>query len=123
MQDIPQRLYDSEINFSISCFWDGGFTVKLGDDMNGFDAETQTRTYADALAWLDQEARKRYPGSLYATGKYPEGWRVDGETSAMGAGREQGGGVSRLSLMPNRRRRNAKPAITAGTSHKSLRGS
>lgn len=83
--DIPQRLYDSEINFSICCFWDDGFTVKLGDDMNGFCAETQVRTFADALTWLDQEARKQYPTSLYATGKYPEGWRADGEVSAISA--------------------------------------
>ena len=87
--DIPQQLYESEINFSISCFWDGGFTVKLGDDMNGFGAERQAQTYADALAWLDQEARKQYPSSLYATGKYPEGWRADGEISATGAQESQ----------------------------------
>ena len=28
---ICQRLYDSEINFTISCFWDDGFVVMLGD--------------------------------------------------------------------------------------------
>lgn len=80
--DIPQRLYDSEINFSISCFWDGGFGVKLGDEMNGFDAATQVQTFQEALCWLDQEARRRYPDSLYVTGRYPEGWRQDGEVSA-----------------------------------------
>ena len=84
MMDIPQRLYDSEINFSISCFWDGGFDVKLGDDMNGVHAETQVRTFADAIAWLDQEARKRYPISLYATGKHPEGWIADEESGCHG---------------------------------------
>lgn len=83
--DIPQRLYDSEINFSISCFWDGGFDVKLGDSMNGFDSETQVHTFAMALAWLDQEARKRYPDSEYVTGNKPDGWRPDGEISARGA--------------------------------------
>jgi squalene cyclase len=81
---VAQRLYTSEINFSISCFWDGGFDVKLGDDMNGFDAETQVPTYADALVWLDQTARALYPDSLYATGKYPAGWREDADVSAVG---------------------------------------
>jgi hypothetical protein len=85
MSDVPQRLYDSEINFSISCFWDGGFTVKIGDDMNGFDAETTVMKYEDAFPWLDKEARGRYPESLYATGEYPEGWRPDGKIGARGA--------------------------------------
>ena len=58
---IPQRLYDSEINFSLTCFWDGGFDVKLGDTMNGFRAETNVQTYVEALAWLDQEARRQSP--------------------------------------------------------------
>lgn len=34
--EILQALYDSEINFRISCFWDGGFIVELGDEHNGF---------------------------------------------------------------------------------------
>jgi hypothetical protein len=34
-----QRLYDSEINFELSCFWDGGFIWKLGDSANGYAAE------------------------------------------------------------------------------------
>ncbi len=84
MSDIPQRLYDSEINFSISCFWDGGFDVKLGDDINGFVAEGHAKTFDEAVAWFDREARKHYPGSLYVTGKYPDGWRADGEISATG---------------------------------------
>jgi hypothetical protein len=61
--NIPQQLYDREINFSISCFWDGGFTVKIGDELNGFRAETTVATYAEALQWLDQKAgyeRGRY---------------------------------------------------------------
>jgi len=84
MIETLQRLYDSEINFSISCFWDGGFTVKLGDEMNGFDAETSVMTFGDAVAWLDRTARERYPESLYATGQYPKGYRFDGPIGARG---------------------------------------
>ena len=36
---VFQELYDSEINFSISVLWDGGFELKMGDNLNGFDAE------------------------------------------------------------------------------------
>ena len=85
MSNIPQRLYDSEINFSISCFWDGGFDVKIGDDMNGFAAEVKTNTFDEAIKWLDEQAKERFPNSLYATGKYPTGWRPDGEIGARDA--------------------------------------
>ncbi len=59
--DIAQRLYDSEINFSISCFWDGGFTVKIGDELNGFVAKETVGTYDEALAWLELTADEHYP--------------------------------------------------------------
>jgi hypothetical protein len=38
---LIQRLYDSEINLTVqfSSFYDGGFTVKIGDELNGFRAE------------------------------------------------------------------------------------
>lgn len=55
--NLPQQLYDREINFSISTFWDGGFTVKIGDELNGFRAETTVATYAEALEWLEQQTR------------------------------------------------------------------
>lgn len=64
--NIIQRLYNSEINVSISSFWDGGFEVKIGDDMNGFKAETNVRTFAEAEAWLEEEAKRLYPESVFA---------------------------------------------------------
>jgi hypothetical protein len=36
---ILQRLYDSEINFEVSGFYDAGFDVRLGDHLNGFIAK------------------------------------------------------------------------------------
>ncbi len=66
MLSVFQRLYDSEINFEVSCFWDGGFEVKLGDGMNGYDREANVRTWADVEPWLDQQARDAYPDSVYA---------------------------------------------------------
>src|SRR4051794_41297797 len=38
---ILQDLYDSEINYTIATFWDAGFRVMLGDDLDGFIAETR----------------------------------------------------------------------------------
>lgn len=63
--DIFQELYDSEINFSVSCFWDGGFTVKLGDTMNGWKAEADVKTWHEVNNWLRAEAIKAYPGSQF----------------------------------------------------------
>jgi hypothetical protein len=50
--------------------------------MNGFKDEQTCGSLDEAVEWLDQAARKHYPGSLYATGKYPEEWRPDGDRSA-----------------------------------------
>jgi hypothetical protein len=74
-----QRLYESEINFSITTFWDDGFEVKLGDHMNGFKAETNVRTFAEALSWLDREARKAYPNSVYAVGRADSSTTPEGD--------------------------------------------
>ena len=73
LDEVLDKLYDSEINFSISCFWDNGIDVKLGDEMNGFRAETNVATSAEAAAWLDAQARRFYPQSKYAIGREPIG--------------------------------------------------
>lgn len=48
--EMAKFLYDHEINFSISCFWDGGFTSRLGDEMNGWGREHNTYTFPEAMA-------------------------------------------------------------------------
>ena len=60
-----QKIYDSEINVHISWLWDGGIDIKLGDDMNGFDAETQVKTAGQIVPWLQDAIRKHYPTSKY----------------------------------------------------------
>ena len=60
-----QALYDSEINFSISTFWDGGFDVKLGSEM-GFSASANFKTFNECIYWLVDEAIKEYPNSKFA---------------------------------------------------------
>lgn len=64
---ILQRLHDSEINASIASFFDGAWTVKLGDEMNGFRAEEVVASETAGLSWLDDKARELYPLSAYAT--------------------------------------------------------
>lgn len=63
---VLQALYDSEINFSISTFWDGGFDVKLGEEINGFKAFGNCGSMADAERWLKEKAVELYPESDFA---------------------------------------------------------
>lgn len=55
-----QYLYDCEINFSISCFWDGGFDAKIGDEMNGFVRTQNLPSIALAIEWIVKEAKAHY---------------------------------------------------------------
>ena len=66
---IIQRLYESEINCEVTTFWDAGLTVKLGDNANGFVAETEVRTSEEAARWLDDAACRHFPESVYALGQ------------------------------------------------------
>ena len=64
---ILRDLYDSEINFSVSCFWDGGYDVKLGDPLNGWDAEvTGLHNWHEVAHWLKEAAISLYPDSTFA---------------------------------------------------------
>ena len=63
---ILQRLYDSEINFEVSGFYDAGFDVRLGDALNGFLAEGKVETWAEAEAWLRDQALAHFPDSEFA---------------------------------------------------------
>src|SRR3984957_21299492 len=66
---VIDALYGSEINCSIASFWDNGFTVKLGDEMNGFVAEKNCRTSSEAALFLDNAAHQHYSDSTYALGR------------------------------------------------------
>jgi hypothetical protein len=63
---VFQQLYDSEINFSISCFWDSGFHVRLGDDVTGFVSETRVEMWDEIEPWLRAEAMLHDPESRFA---------------------------------------------------------
>jgi hypothetical protein len=67
-----QDLYDSEINFSIVTFWDGGYEVKLGDEWNGFKAEASLKRWEEVEPWLTRKAIEHHPKSLFAL-RYRDG--------------------------------------------------
>ena len=74
---VMKKLYESEINCSISTFWDNGWDVKLGDEMNGFVAEGNFRNLVEAADFLDRQARKHFPDSVYALGPIEHQRRLD----------------------------------------------
>jgi len=66
---VIAALYESEINCSITSLWDNGFTVKLGDEMNGFVAEKDCRTSSEAAIFLHNAEHQHYPDAAYALGR------------------------------------------------------
>lgn len=66
VEEILNRIYDSEINFKIETFWDGGFDFFLGSKMNGFEAESNFRTIKEGVYWLTSEILKHYPNSDFS---------------------------------------------------------
>ena len=61
-----QALYDSEINFEISTFWDAGFDWKLGDEMNGWKDDGHAGTLGLAVQDLKAAAIKHFPNSTFS---------------------------------------------------------
>lgn len=81
---VLQDLYHSEINFSVSTFWDGGFDVKLGDAVNGFVAERSFDRWGQVEPWLMEQAITHFPDSLFAK-VYRDGlnvWLTSGKEPA-----------------------------------------
>jgi hypothetical protein len=63
-----EKIYDSEINISIGWFWDGGITVRLGDEIGGYIAEEAVESVAGVIPWLQEAIAHFYPTSSYARG-------------------------------------------------------
>ena len=64
--DVLNALYNSETNFQISCFYDGGFRARLGDKMNGFKTDDNVDSFEDAVNALGDAALMHYPESRFA---------------------------------------------------------
>ena len=69
MEVLFKDLYDSEINVSLSWFWDAGFTVKIGDEVNDFIAQTTVQTLLEVQDWLIETVKELYPESWYVTSR------------------------------------------------------
>lgn len=63
---VLQDLYRSEINFSLSSFWDAGYTIALGDEMNGFKGECMIDYLDCAADEIVRMAIMHYPESDFA---------------------------------------------------------
>ena len=61
-----QALYDSEINFELRTFWDGGFDWKLGDHMNGYRAVGCAPSFTQAVIDMKEAAIEHFPNSAFA---------------------------------------------------------
>jgi hypothetical protein len=73
-------LYSAEVNCGVESFWDGGFTVFIGDEMNGRVAEEtfypDGNTYghlplSEAGNWLWLMSRRLYPALPSGGGPLP----------------------------------------------------
>lgn len=66
--NVMSALYASEINCQVGSFWDGGFTVYLGDDTNGLHwvAEVSGPELSAAGIPLAIAALRAYPTSGFA---------------------------------------------------------
>jgi hypothetical protein len=56
-----ESLRESEINFTISTFFDGGWSFRLGDSTNGYLTGIDVDTFEEGLEWLWQAAEKHFP--------------------------------------------------------------
>ena len=49
--DLLYLLYESEINIEISSFWDGGWSYRLGDFMNGFTSDNMCNSIGSGAGY------------------------------------------------------------------------
>lgn len=66
LHEMMAALYASEINCKVESFWDGGWTVAVGDIQNGFKATRQTDDVAEIAELLRTMAIECYPKSDFA---------------------------------------------------------
>lgn len=69
LTDIMGALYSSEINCGMQSFWDGGFDVWIGDELNGkreISSGYYPSMFSEAMNWLHDAALRHYPNSAYA---------------------------------------------------------
>ena len=53
LQRSLERLYSQERNIELSCFWDAGWRVRLGDVTNGFTTDDWFDSLDDVADYID----------------------------------------------------------------------
>lgn len=67
MEHELKKIYDSEINIEISCFWDSGWQVRIGDSINGYKyPDWDCCELDEVIPALQELIKKHYPESEYA---------------------------------------------------------
>jgi hypothetical protein len=61
IDEALKKLYDKEINCSVSSFWDGQWHVQIGDETNGFKAEAHEVRIEDIAQALIDMAKETHP--------------------------------------------------------------
>ena len=61
--EVIEALHTSEINGSVSWFFDGTWSVALRDKLNGIKAEATVGSAQEAAEWLRAAAVEHYPRS------------------------------------------------------------
>ncbi len=54
---VIQRLHDVEVNARVSSMFEGHWTVRIGDDLNGWTAADTVGSFAEAEEWLYRTAK------------------------------------------------------------------
>jgi hypothetical protein len=68
--DVLRKLYASEINGGLSADWDGGISAWIADGCTRLAEHTFLQDEFDQIGdWLDDEARRLFPESKYATNR------------------------------------------------------
>lgn len=61
-----KKIYDSEINVHLDSFWDGGWHIQVGDNMNGFHDAGYGYSIEEVIPTLKELIKQHYPQSDYA---------------------------------------------------------
>jgi len=64
-----QKIAESEINFSINCFYDDGFRFEIGDDLNGRFWFAKFEDLKTGIKVLIKKVKELYPKSYYVMQK------------------------------------------------------
>jgi len=64
--EIMDSLYHSEINAEIASFFACGFRWRIGDELNGWKATGEARSYGAAMIEMARAAADLYPKSQFA---------------------------------------------------------